>query len=798
MSYSRAFCLTSEGTDGLSLDAAPVRPALPPLLAIGLSLWVTAAILWSLTEGITESAAGTLAIVFSVGAVGLLAATLRLRRLSGILYVLAGAFLGIALCGFSSLAFSQHQNSAIERGLCAATVRALGDFSPSDYGSAGAVSVTYDDGFSVKAYAYFDSDELVPKFGDVFSATVKIALPSENQRGFYREKRQVGVAQLSEIVDQADETPLGLLCAARESALAGFQGDASESRVLQALVCGYTVPYEGSDIEQAFTSCGLAHIVAVSGAHLVIVGSYIGLIARAFRIPKKAQIAIQLLFVLAYLAFSGFPLSGVRAFIMMTLAQVSLFAKRRSAGLSALGFCIATMIAFDITCALSASFALSALSTLGIALFNDLISRWISRWVPRLPRLGRDALSLTLSSMIACQPYSCALFSQMPLVSPLANIVAVPIVAPLCGVGIAAAVSLNLFPVGGGTLCSLSLALCKLLCHAVQACSSLPLANVPLYVEMPIALAVTLGLVCGLWALWPLPPLRKTHAKRKMALVVCGLLACFLVVFALQHVHRGDEVIMLDVGQGDAFLIRSEGAAVLVDTGASESLLRQALARNGVQSIDAVLVTHGDDDHCGALASLGQSFIVSRVLIAEDGLSCPCDSCGELRNDASGLVGEGNVVGVELGDTITVGSFQLEIVWPTRYEAKGGNEDSVCFALRYHTEKQQQQSCVVGLFTGDAEAQQLDEIISEHGFADLDILKVGHHGSRNALTEEQAQWLSPAFALISVGERNRYGHPAPEIVSFLEDSGTRVMRTDTDGDVSCKFDNDDIVVETLR
>lgn len=797
MSRSRAFCLTSEGADGLSLDAAPVRPALPPLLAIGLSLWVTSAILWQLTEGMPQSVAGTLAIMFSAGAVGLLAATLRLRRLSGILYVLAGAFLGVALCGFSSLSFSQQQNSAIERGLCAATVRALGDFSPSDYGSAGAVSVTYDDGFSVKAYAYFDSDELVPKFGDVYSALVKITPPDENQRGFYREKGQVGVAQLSEIENQTDETPLGLLCAARERALAGFQGDTSESRVLQALVCGYTVPYDGSDIEQAFTSCGLAHIVAVSGAHLVIVGSYIGLTVRAFRIPKKVQVAIQLLFVLAYLAFSGFPLSGVRAFVMMTLAQVSLFAKRRSAGLSALGFCIAAMIAFDITCALSASFALSALSTLGIALFNDLISRWMSQWVPRLPRLGQDALSLTLSSMIACQPYSCALFSQMPLVSPLANIVVVPIVAPLCGIGIAAAVSMNLVPVVGGLLCSVSHALCKPLCHAVQMCSSLPFANVPLYIEMPIALAVTLGLVCALWALWPLPPLKKKHTKRKMAVGACGLLACCLVLFALQHVHRGDEVVMLDVGQGDAFLIRSEGAAVLVDTGASESLLRQALARNGVQRIDAVLVTHGDDDHCGALASLGQSFSVSRVLVAEDGLSCPCDSCGELRDDASGLVGESNVVGVEPGDTITVGSFQLEVVWPEHYEAEGGNEDSVCFALRHRTAKQQQ-SFVVGLFTGDAESQQLDEIISEHGLADLDILKVGHHGSKNALTEEQVQRLSPAIALISVGERNRYGHPASEIVSILEDSGTRIMRTDSDGDVSCKFDDEGIAVETLR
>ena len=99
---------------------------------------------------------------------------------------------------------------------------------------------------------------------------------------------------------------------------------------------------------------------------------------------------------------------------------------------------------------------------------------------------------------------------------------------------------------------------------------------------------------------------------------------------------------------------------------------------------------------------------------------------------------------------------------------------------------------------GDAEHDQLAALIDEGALPKIDIYKVGHHGSKNALTEEQAMRLRPALSLISVGAGNRYGHPAEKTLSSLKDCGSTVFRTDVSGDIVCDFTKGGIAVRTVR
>ena len=101
------------------------------------------------------------------------------------------------------------------------------------------------------------------------------------------------------------------------------------------------------------------------------------------------------------------------------------------------------------------------------------------------------------------------------------------------------------------------------------------------------------------------------------------------------------------------------------------------------------------------------------------------------------------------------------------------------------------------LFCGDAESDQLKEIIDEGELGDIDIYKVGHHGSKAALTESVVEVIRPEISLVSVGEGNRYGHPAAQTLSLLDSVGSHVFRTDEMGDVSCEFSNDGIRVTAL-
>ncbi len=253
---------------------------------------------------------------------------------------------------------------------------------------------------------------------------------------------------------------------------------------------------------------------------------------------------------------------------------------------------------------------------------------------------------------------------------------------------------------------------------------------------------------------------------------------------------------MLNVGQGDAFILRSGKASVLIDTGNQDSLLREALARQGVRSLDAVVITHPDDDHMGSLESLAGIVQVGRVIVASDGLSCSCGNCSRLRSAAAVVVGQDNIAGIKVGDALSVGRWRLSCIWPKGYADEGGNADSLCFFADADPDGDGVSDART-LMVGDAEHDQLQELVDSGALGRVDVLKVGHHGSKNALTPELAQVLRPALSLVSVGRGNRYGHPAAQTLDCLAQQGSRIVRTDESGDVVCEFTKGGISVKEL-
>lgn len=139
----------------------------------------------------------------------------------------------------------------------------------------------------------------------------------------------------------------------------------------------------------------------------------------------------------------------------------------------------------------------------------------------------------------------------------------------------------------------------------------------------------------------------------------------------------------------------------------------------------------------------------------------------------------------------------MQVVWPRRFEDEGGNADSLCLKALADVDGDGSTDWTA-LLVGDAERDQVKELLDTGAAEGVDIYKVGHHGSKNALDEQVAFALSPKISLVSVGAGNRYGHPAAKTLEILESAGSRVLRTDESGDVSCKLEPDRIVVETLR
>ena len=770
----------------------PPRPALPPVLACGLGLWASCAAVYSAAQ--SWGAGACVAVGASTLAAAALAAVALLRCRRGTLArcALLGVLIGAA-CGCGAGA-SMHVAWQEAAGEAPARLRfeAVEDADAGLYGAQCVARTRLASGRAVDVRLRFADGADVPRYGDVFEADASLAAPGERSEARCWQRGIAAVATVRQAFPVERHDAFGALLGVRARALEAIGrlgGDGGA--VLLALVCGARGVLDEGDVYAAFKTSGLAHLVAVSGAHLVMVCAFAGAALKALRAPRGVAVGVQAALLACYLVLSAMPISAVRAALMTLAGTTSFFARRRPASLNAVGLCIAGVVAACPAAALSASFALSVLSTLGIVLFAGLASAWIGRLAPRLPRFAAEALALTAASSVLAQPLSAALFSQAPLVSPLANVLAAPLFPLACAGGLVGAVASLAAPPAGVPLLALAALASEALCAAARACASLPGASVP--VDLPIvpALAGAAVLAAVLWVLWPAP------SPRAAALAAAGAAAAALAFAVVAPRLAGDEIVMLDVGQGDAFVVRSGGAAVLVDTGNQERLLREALARHAVFRLDAVVVTHGDDDHMGALASLKGVVQVDRVLVAADALACSCGACARLRGDAATLVGEGAVQGLAQGDGLRVGAFDLEVVWPARFADEGGNADSLCLLARAGADGDGAPDWTA-LFAGDAEHEQLAALEGQGLVGRVDVLKVGHHGSKNALTPELAAALSPRIALVSVGAGNRYGHPADKTLRELADAGAQVWRTDEAGDVSCKSTAQGIAVAALR
>lgn len=778
------------GCSSLDDTECPPRPSLPAIALMAFGLWASCALSMSLLIDAGKPLLAVVVVAGLIAAFGALLAAWRLSRAAQILCAVAGVALGISL-GCAHLLWWHAQIDLADGSAGLWSCRAVYDGSEGDFGQSVYADISSDAG-SYRARVYLPKEAPEVRYGDRFTVRGSLCAPKESQRSMYLTHDAQASLKVSSWESSSELSVIDLVCRIRNATIDYLEPFAvCDGGVTPALVCAWRGDLD-EDLYRSFQVCGLAHIVAVSGAHLSLVAAFLGSVTRRLRAPRWLASSVQIVFILAYLVFTAFPLSALRACVMTTVALACSSFKRRPAALNALSICVLGVISIDPSASLSVSFALSTLSTLGIIVFGSLFSSWLKSIAGFLPAFAIDAAALTLASSVTATPFSAALFSQLPVISVLANIVVAPLFAPVCAAGLLASMCALAVPSTSlvvGNACSWA---SWLLGAVVSRLSSVPYASIPVCLSETGALAISLALCAALWLAWPHP---RRISWRGACLVFVPVALCLVVLSVAAP--RATELVMLDVGQGDAIVLRSGGKTMLIDTGNQDGLLREALAREKVSKIDVVLITHPDDDHMGSLASLRGVVGVSNVVVAKDVLSCACTSCMRLRNDAAGLVGEAAIEPLEVGDTLRFGSWEARCIWPHAFSDEGGNADSICLLASADTDDDGEGEGSV-LLVGDAEHDQLSELIDEGVISTIDIYKVGHHGSKNALTEEQAEKLSPRLSLISVGVNNRYGHPADKTIAALESCGSSILRTDLNGDIVCDFSTQGISVRTVR
>ena len=766
----------------------PVRPGLPLLLPCALCLWATAAAVYASAREAEAPHLVTGIAAASGFALVCIVVLVVLRHRSPWLSFVGIAVLGCALgccCGCAGAlevqADATYATARTRTWICELTQ----DAKEGSFSTSACATATSDEGRSIALRLEFQRGSGLEAEGLTCGMRVRVtglpSAPSATSADYLWNQGVCATLRVTAAEELSPEGAQGAITSLRNRAIGLIREYGGEQTgILGALVCGYRIPLEEEGAYEDYKTVGLAHVVAVSGAHLAIVTATLGALLRLMRAPQKLTLLILAAFALVYVVFAGVPVSAVRAAFMVLLMLAGRAVNRRSASLNALALCIIAFIVVDPPCAVSVSFFLSCASTMGIVLFGSLFTFWFS-WLPeRLRKPVADPLGLTLASNVATLPFSAALFSQVPLIAPLANILATPLFSLGCVFGLACTLACCALPAAAPALLgAASLALVPL-STLTRLLAAVPFACIPASLPIVPMLVLSVALCIVLWFAWPAPKPRTLGIGMGVAAV------CALAMLFVSPLLQGNAIVMLDVGQGDAFLIRSGGHAVLIDTGNQDAKLRESLGRNGVYALDAVLITHGDDDHCGSLDQVAAVTHVNSVLLAQDALVCGCSSCGSLRTAAAETAGEANVHGLSVGDVITVGAFRMKVVWPSAFTDEGGNADSVCLLVTLDADSDGI-SDWRAFFCGDAESEQLEELVRSGALGDIDVLKVGHHGSRVALTQELANTLSPDVALIGVGANNRYGHPTEEALTYLEEAGAQVFRTDLDGDVTLSF-----------
>src|SRR5437879_1348911 len=529
-----------------------------------------------------------------------------------------------------------------------------------------------------------------------------------------------------------------------------------------------------SDIRERYVRSGLAHLLSISGLHVGFMAAWLALILGKLHLAARARFGATAVLLLGYLWLLGFPAPAVRAGAMLVLADVArlrqrVVAPRGVVALAALGVLVQDPWALQ-----------SVGAWLSVAGVGAVV--WAGRAFARAPRLARVAAPALVATLVTA-PISAFAFGTVAPIGVLANLIAIPL-AGVAVPGLVMALALSWLDSGLAHLIAagagLSLALVDLVAHGA---ALVPGGHIVMVAGWQAAL-LWAAVAAAAWWLW--------NSPRRPWLMVARLAFCATVVVATSFrdvvsldACRCLTVHFLDVGQGDAAALRTpNGRWIVIDGGprtperdAGRRVVVPFLRDQGVGRVAVLVATHGDADHLGGLPAVVEAFDPELVLGPGEPLGRPLYLEFLAGVEASGARWHP----ARAGDRVEVDGVVLEVLSPDSLWLRlplDVNEHGVVLRVRYGAARL--------LFQADAGLPVEGRLVGTVGRVDL--LKVGHHGSRSATSDEWLDELEPRTAVISVGRHNNYGHPAPEVLARLARHGVTVFRTDQSGTITFSTD----------
>jgi len=549
-----------------------------------------------------------------------------------------------------------------------------------------------------------------------------------------------------------------------------------EAGLLLGILLGYK---EGisSLIQTNFSKAGVSHVIVVSGLHVGMISLICLWFTRFLRIRTWQRYMIVIVLVIFYALLTGCKPSILRASLLVGAGALGWVLGREKRLLALLSTAALILLIYNPFFLFDIAFQLSFASSLAIAVIAPILEVQFSQ-SPLLSHRFLGILPVTIAAQLGVMPIAIYHFREISIVSVLANVIVVPLIAPILSLGIIGFIISFVSSIIAVPVFAVLDLLLRLVINTVSFFANLSFSSLSVGVSI-------FGVIClyGILAALIIYMRKKESVFKPRTLVFISLIIPVGLIWwriGTSLPPREFRATFLDVGQGDAVVIRApDGASVLIDGGQDPRVLKELLLEEDICKIDLLVLSHPHADHLNGLIEVAQRSSIGSVLVGK--FTNADQNYGEFQ----AVINERDIpcFTAREGLKLKVGSDMELVILSDSKDSSSDTNLNNCSVVAKLCYKE-----FSILFPGDIESEEELELLDWKEELHSSVLKVTHHGSSNGTNREFIKYAQPMAAVISVGKDNRFGHPSSSTVDILESCGAKIYRTDKNGNVTITSD----------
>ena len=652
-----------------------------------------------------------------------------------------------------------------------------------NYGAGVEAKVTLEDGMVLRATLYGDGEDLMDlRPGDALTVTADWSGPPQTVAEGWTYRLSQGIHLTGSVkaleVRRPERVPLWALPVhwaqtIKEAVAAAFPPESVG--LVTALLTGDTDRLAQGDYS-ALRRAGLAHAVAVSGLHMsFLVQLAVALTGSRYR--RRTALVVLPLMVCYALAVGCTP-SVVRAAVMNGLLLLGPLLGRENDSPTSLSLALLLLLLLDPWASLSVSLQLSFASVAGILAFSWRIQGYLmgsggtqegeKRKKRPVRHWAAASISISFGAMVFTVPLLVWYFGSLSVISPVSNLLCLPLLQITFQGGLLTALIQLLLPALGTAMGQVVGLLPRLVLWLARGLAAAPFASVAMVGPY------LMGGLAAVYLLWLCYLLLK--GPRRPLVPLCCSVIVLVAALVLNHAaYWAGSLTMtvLDVGQGQCVVLRCGDRVAVVDCGSTGEdagdLAAGYLSTMGIKRVDLLVLTHCHNDHANGVATLMDRLEVSNLALPQV-IDPP-----ELQTELLARAEERDIPALMVWDDVRLrfGNALLTLYGPLG----SGDTNEEGLSLLCET------ADFSALITGDMDQIVEGRLVKYGNLPDIDVLLVGHHGSKDAASDLLLETVTPETAVVSCGY-NTYGHPAPETLLRLSGAGCDIYRTDFQGNVT--------------